>query len=220
MIVGQRRECIYRIRCTDSSRVRSSRRKPVLSRSSSRSLNLREKFARSRLASPMSGLLLRRGRWLGRTGVRVTVFHQLFALGLRLVPLLLLVRVEKGTHLCICVLTDVHHLRPAILLRSRGILVQALHLGLFRLEDLLHFGLLISSEVQLLGQFLGTLRGILRAMVPPAALLGGLGFLVVGWAILSRDERRSNRDGAGRDEYKQSLLKHGNLLCEAICLYL
>ena len=38
--------------------------------------------------------------------------------------------------------------------------MQALHLGAFGLKDILHFGLLIGSELELFGQFLGAPGGI------------------------------------------------------------
>ena len=41
---------------------------------------------------------------------------------------------------------DVHHFGAAILLRKRAVLVQALHLGMFGLKGILHFGLLIGRE--------------------------------------------------------------------------
>src|ERR1700733_1578384 len=90
--------------------------------------------------------------------------------------------------------------------------MQALHLGLFGRENVLHFGLLIGCEVEMFGQFLGALSGILRAVVPSALALRGLGLRFVRWAILGRRERRGDRNGAGCNEHEQALLNHGNLL--------
>ena len=89
----------------------------------------------------------------------VATLHPLFALGLHFVPLLLLRGVEECTDLRVTGLVDVHHFAAAILLRLRGVLAQALHLGMFGCKYALHFGLLVSREIQLFGQFLGALSG-------------------------------------------------------------
>jgi hypothetical protein len=121
-----------------------------------------------------------------------------------------LVRVKKRAYLGICVLADVHHFGAAVLLRKRRVLVEALHLSLLGLEDLLQFGLLIGREVKLLGEFLGALGWILMAVMPPATFLRGLGLLVVRWTILG-PSRRGNGEGAGCNEDKQVFLKQVGL---------
>lgn len=122
-------------------------------------------------------LLLRRGRSL--LAGAAMILHALFALGLHFIPFLLLRRVEKRTHLRVRIVADIHHLRPAVLLRKRRILVQVLHLRLFGRENLLHLGLLIGRQVEMFGQFLGPLGRILRAMVPFALALRGRGLLII-----------------------------------------
>ena len=80
---------------------------------------------------------------------------------------------------------DIHHFGVAIRLREGRVLVQALHLRVFGLEGILHFGLLIGGEVQMFGQFLSALSWILRAVVPTAVILRGLGLRIGGalsWA--------------------------------------
>ena len=56
--------------------------------------------------------------------------------------------------------------------------MQALHLRLFGSENLLHFGLLVGRQIEMFGQFFGPLRRILRAMLPSAVLLRGLGLII------------------------------------------
>ena len=86
--------------------------------------------------------------------------------------------------------------------------MQALHLGVFGLEEFLHFGLLIGGEVEFLGQFLGALGGIGRTVVPATVALGG--WLIVGRAVglrgLGCRERRCDRDEAGREKNEKALL--------------
>jgi len=71
--------------------------------------------------------------------------------GLHFVPLFLLGRVEERSDLRVAGLVDVHHFGVAILLGKRRVLVQGLHLGVFGLEDFLHFGLLIGGELEFPG---------------------------------------------------------------------
>ena len=52
------------------------------------------------------------------------------AFALHLVPLLLLVRIQKRTNLAVRGFADVHHFRPAIVLRGRGVRTKLLHLRL------------------------------------------------------------------------------------------
>ena len=101
----------------------------------------------------------------------VMVFHPLLAPGLHVVPLLLLVRVKQPADLSVGILMNFHHLRATIILRKGRILAKTLHLGLLRLKGILHLGLLIRGEVQMLGQFLGALGRILRAVMPAAMFL-------------------------------------------------
>src|ERR1700733_11007813 len=101
-------------------------------------------------------LLLRRWGLLAGVGIwrtAVTVLHPLLALGLHLVPLLLLPRIQNRADLVVGALVDLHHLGVPILLGDRGILAQAFHLGTRGLENVLHFGLLIGSQLELSGQF-------------------------------------------------------------------
>jgi hypothetical protein len=156
-------------------------------------------------------LLLRRRTLLAGVGrARATLLHPLFPPGLHFVPLLLLIRVEERADLRIGFLVDLHHLGVAILLGERSVLVHALHLGALGLKSILHFGLLIGSEIELFGQFRRAPGGVRRAVVPAAVVLWRL----VG-AILGRSEGSGNRNEAGRDKYEQELLEHEDLLCEA-----
>ena len=140
----------------------------------------------------------------------MTILHPLFTLGLHFVPLLLLRRVEERADLCVAGFVDLHHFGVAILLRVRSILAQALHLGALGLKCVLHFGLLIGGELKLFGQFLGALGGIGRSVVPATVVMRGRGLLVIGRAILSRRERRGDRNESGRDKNEQALLEQGN----------
>ncbi len=81
----------------------------------------------------------------------VVALSPLLTLGLHFVPLLLLVRVKERSYLRVAGLVDVHHFGAAILLGKRRVLVQGLHLGVFGLEDFLHFGLLIGVEFEFPG---------------------------------------------------------------------
>src|SRR5208282_6235931 len=93
---------------------------------------------------------------IGTGATLAMVLSPLAALGLHFVPLFLLVRVEEPADLCIGGLADIHHLGPAIILRKRAVLMDALHLRVFGIECVLHLGLLIGGEVEFLGQLLGT----------------------------------------------------------------
>jgi hypothetical protein len=90
--------------------------------------------------------------------------------------------------------------------------VHALHLGPLGLKSVQHFGLLIGSELKMLGQFLGAFGRIGRAVAAHTVVLRRWGLLIVGLAILSRRERRGDRDEAGCHKNEQNLFKHRNLL--------
>jgi hypothetical protein len=82
----------------------------------------------------------------------------------------------------------------------------------FGLEEVLHFGLLIGGELEFLGQFLGALGGIGRAVAPATVVLRGL--LIAGRAVvgrLGRRERRGDRDEAGREKISFSK--------RSVCIY-
>src|ERR1700722_16278888 len=118
----------------------------------------------------ISLLLGRRGRSLvAGTGVRRTMaLHPLLPLGLHVVPLLLLGRVEDPANLRVGAFADVHHFGAAIVAGNRSVLAKAFHLGMFRSESILHFGLLIGSEAEFLGQLRRALCRVGWAVVPAA----------------------------------------------------
>src|SRR5208282_288816 len=152
------------------------------------------------------------GWWAGVGRTVAMALSPLLTLGLHFVPFFLLGRVEERADLRVAALADFHHFGVAILLGKRIVLMQALHLGVFGLEDFLHFGLLIGCEVEFLAQFLGALGGVGRAVVPAT-----VGLLIVGRAILSCRERRGDRDEAGREKNEKALLEHGDLLFKTSC---
>ena len=103
-------------------------------------------------------LLLGWGRIASRLAFLV-VLHTLLAMGLHFIPLLLLVRIEQGANLRGGGLVDIHHFAAPILWGRRSVLVQAFHLRVFGLEEILHFGLLVGGEVEFSGELLGACAG-------------------------------------------------------------
>ena len=103
----------------------------------------------------------------------MTVLHPLLMLGLHFVPLLLLSRIEEPADLRVGTVANLHHLGVAILLGKRGVLVQALHLGVFRLKGILHFRLLLGAEFEMFRQFPGPLSRVGRAVMPATVVFRG-----------------------------------------------
>lgn len=98
--------------------------------------------------------------------------HALLAVGLHLIPLLLLGGIEEGADLIGGGFVNLHHLFVALIARHGGIAVHGLHLRLLGFEDFLNFGLLVGSEVEFPGEHLGVLGGIHLAVPVPLLLLG------------------------------------------------
>ena len=94
----------------------------------------------------------------------------LFAPALHLVPFFLLIRIEHCADLIVCPLVDVHHLRSPVILRKRRVRPQRFHLGLFGFQGVENLGLLIRTQVELLGQHLGALARI--ELTTPSPVLG------------------------------------------------
>ena len=169
---------------------------------------LRVRLQRLNFSNLTSDLVLELGWWWGllvASGGRAVVvaLSPLLTFGLHFVPVFLLGRVEESSDLRVAGLVDVHHFGVAILLGKRRVLgVQGLHLGVFGLEDVLHFGLLIGGELEFPGQFLGALGRIGGAVVP--ATVGLCGGLSVG--RLGCRERRGDGNEAGREKNEKGLL--------------
>jgi len=161
-------------------------------------------------------LLLRR-RALTFRRASMMILHPLLALGLHLIPLLLLCGVEQPADLVVGGLTDLHHLGVAILSGKRTVLLQALHLRLLGLQGSQHFRLLIGGEVELFGQFGRALGGIRRTVVVSTVLLRGRGLLA--GAILSAGERRRDRNKTCRGKNEQGLFEHRYLLIKSDSIY-
>jgi hypothetical protein len=153
--------------------------------------------------------------WCLRAGVGVglalmTILAPLLTFSLHFVPLLLLGRVEERTDLRVGALVDIHHFAVAILLRDRSVLAQAIHLGSSRLENFLHFGLLIGGKAKFFSQLLGPPGRVGRTVV--AIALRRRGWLIIGRIILCRGERCNDRNESGGDKNEQGVLKHRILL--------
>jgi hypothetical protein len=159
-------------------------------------------------------LLLGRCAALGRPAV--TIAHP-FMPGLHFVPLLLLISVEQPADLVVGALADIHHLRVAILLRKRRVLVQALHLRVLRLQGTQHFSLLIGGEVEMFGQFGRALGGVGRTVMPSTVLLHGRGLRAVGILSAGKRRRKRNKTCCGEDE--QGLFEHRDLLFKNDSIY-
>lgn len=126
------------------------------------------------------------------------LLHPLPPLGLHVVPLLLLVRVEERSDLRVGALVYLDHFGMAILLRKKSVLAQALHLGALGLKCILHPGLLIGGEFELFGQFSGAPDGIGLAVAPAT--------IVISWAAAQeRANGIMNRKLRKRTKFGQSL---------------
>ena len=149
----------------------------------------------------------------------LTSVSPVLTLCLHLVPLLLLIRIEKGADLGVGRLMNVHHFAVTILLRQRAILVQALHLRVFGFENALYFGLLIRCKFEFVGQLLSALCGIWGAVVPAAIVLRRRRGLVIVTTLGCR-ERYRDRNEAGGEKNEKEFLEHKYLLGDEVSKYM